>query len=222
VTISENPRITDVLLFEKGEEVNFVRETITLAAGGAAVVIGQVLGGMRLGGVGSVTETHVGNTGNGVFTPDGATPSLVNAPVGVYTVTFLTATHYRVFDPLGREIGEGDTGVVFADLLKFSIAAGGAAFVAGDKFLVTVGAGSGKYAAVAAAAADGTQVATAVAIEAGNPAVGDVQIVAVVRAPAIFKVSGLVWPAGITAPQKAVAIAQLAALGMTVRSDYGF
>jgi hypothetical protein len=42
--LNENPRISDVLLFEEGEEVNFVRDAVTVVSGTAACVAGQVLG----------------------------------------------------------------------------------------------------------------------------------------------------------------------------------
>ncbi len=49
-TITENPRVTDVLLFEEGEEFNFVRDQITLASGTPASVVGQVLGKITASG----------------------------------------------------------------------------------------------------------------------------------------------------------------------------
>jgi hypothetical protein len=49
-TINENPRISDVLLFEEGEEVNLVRDTVTLVSGTPACVVGQVLGKITASG----------------------------------------------------------------------------------------------------------------------------------------------------------------------------
>jgi hypothetical protein len=43
-TINELPRISDVLMFEEGEEVNYVRDAVIVEAGTAASAIGQVLG----------------------------------------------------------------------------------------------------------------------------------------------------------------------------------
>ena len=219
--INESTRITDVLLFEEGEEINYVRDTITLLSGGAAVVIGQVLGSIKVAGA---TETHAGNTGNGVMTLDATTPVLLNAMAGVYTVKAITAAAnggtFRVTGPTGLVLGDVAVGATFSDRIKFVIADGATDFIVGDTFLVTVAAGSGKTGILTPAAIDGTAEAFAVAIEAGNPASADAQIVAVTRGPATFKLSGLVWPGGISAPQKAAAIVQLAALGMTVRSDF--
>jgi hypothetical protein len=79
-----------------------------------------------------------GNTGNGTVsagpTANGAT--VIN---GVYTVTFTGATTFSVFDPNGRELEPGTTGVAYSDGgIGFTITAGGAAFVAGDGFTMTV------------------------------------------------------------------------------------
>ena len=43
-TINELARISDVLFFEEGEEINFVRDTVTVASGTLASALGQVLG----------------------------------------------------------------------------------------------------------------------------------------------------------------------------------
>ena len=76
---------------------------------------------------------------------------------------------------------------------------------------------SGKYAILAPAAADGTETAAAVLYDTAKAAVADAQQVAHVRA---CEVNGLVlvWPDGISAPQKAAAIADLAAAGIIVRT----
>jgi hypothetical protein len=42
--ITELPRISDVLMFEDGEEVNYVRDQITLVSGTPACAVGQILG----------------------------------------------------------------------------------------------------------------------------------------------------------------------------------
>lgn len=42
--LTESTRISDVLFFEEGEEINYVRDVITVASGTVASAIGQVLG----------------------------------------------------------------------------------------------------------------------------------------------------------------------------------
>lgn len=130
---------------------------ITLLSG-QNCVRGTVLGKVALGGA---SETHAGNTGNGVMTLDVTTPVLVNARVGVYTVKCTAAASnsgtFRVIDPLGRVLGDVAVGATFADQIKFVIADGSSDFIVGDTFLVTVAAGSGKYVKSLAAAIDGSQ-----------------------------------------------------------------
>ena len=48
--INENPRITDVLMFEAGEEVNYVESAVTLASGTVASAVGTVLGQVTASG----------------------------------------------------------------------------------------------------------------------------------------------------------------------------
>jgi hypothetical protein len=220
--LTETARISDVLLFEEGEEFNYVRDQITLVSGGAACVIGQVLGKITVAGA---TETHAGNTGNGAMTLDVTTPVLANAKAGVYTVKCTAAAAnggtFRVFDPLGEVLGDVAVAATFADQIKFVIADGATDFIVGDTFLVTVAAGSGKWVQVTPAALDGSAVAAGICILAANPTSADALSVAVARGPAILKAGGVVYTSGMTTPQKATALAQLQALGITTRTDYG-
>jgi hypothetical protein len=50
MTINELPRISDVLSFEEGEEVNYVRDFVTVASGTVASAVGQVLGKITASG----------------------------------------------------------------------------------------------------------------------------------------------------------------------------
>ena len=159
-----------------------------------------------------------GNTGNGTCTA--LTNGLI-AKVGAYTLTFLTATTFTVGDPNGVALPNGVNGAYTDAQINFTITAGGTAFVAGDGFTITVAAGSGKWTQVGPANVDGSQAAAGVCILAGNPTSADTLSVAVTRGPAILKLNGLAWTAGMTSGQKTAAIAQLQALGITVRADYG-
>jgi hypothetical protein len=79
-----------------------------------------------------------GNTGTGTVSA-GPTVTPASAINGVYTITFTGATTFSVFDPNGRELLGGQTGVAYSDAgIGFTITAGGTAFVAGDGFTVTV------------------------------------------------------------------------------------
>lgn len=220
--LTETTRLSDVLVYEAAEEVNYTRDQITLVSGGAACVVGQVLGKITLAGA---SETHAGNTGNGAMTLDATTPVLANAIAGVYNVKCTAAAAnsgtFRVFDPTGKVLGDVAVAGTFADQIKFVIADGAADFIVGDTFLVTVAAGSGKWTQVNPAALDGSQNAAGVCLLKADPTSADALSVAVTRGPAILKTGGLTWTSGMTTNQKNAALAQLQALGITNRTDYG-
>ena len=193
-------------------------------SGTATCLLGQVMGKIILGAASKAVKAG-GNTGAGTLTLDATTPVLANAKVGIYTVRVVAVGTFIVIDPYGVSVGEGIYGaggsVTFADQVKFAFTDDGSThYVVGDGFDITIAAGSGKYAQVTPAALDGSAVAAAVLLQAALPT-ADVQAVAVVRGPAIFKLNGLQWTSGMTAPQKTAAVAQLAAAGMTTRTDYG-
>lgn len=75
---------------------------------------------------------------------------------------------------------------------------------------------SGKYSIHDPAAADGTEVASAVLYRFADVSVAD-QSVVVVRRHAIAAAAELAWIAGISAPQKAAALAALEARGIVAR-----
>lgn len=216
--ITENPRISDALLFEKGEEINYVRDAITLISGGAACIIGQVLGQITKGAITSAVKASGANTGNGTCT---ALSLGASAKVGLYQLRMTAATTFVITDPNGAELTPGNNGAYTDAQINLTITAGGTPFVAGDGFDVTVAAGSLKWTQVAPAAVDGSQNAAGVCIEAGNPASADVASVAVTRGPAILKLNGLAWTSAMTSGQKTTALAQLQVLGITNRTDYG-
>lgn len=130
-------------------------QQITLAAG-AVYPRGAVLGKRTLG---AATSGFVG-TGNGAMTLDATTPLLAGAKQGAYTVTCITAASnsgtFRVEDPNGVVLGDVAVGATFADQIKFVIADGATDFIVGDKFTVTVAAGTGQYLVSVAAAVDGS------------------------------------------------------------------
>jgi len=73
---------------------------------------------------------------------------------------------------------------------------------------------SGKYALLNPGASDGRQVAAGISILECDATLADDLSVALVRGPAIINANALVWPAGITDPQKATALTQLLAIGI--------
>ena len=81
------------------------------------------------------------------------------AQVGAYAVEFIAPARFNVYDPFGNLVGEGTTGVAFANQIGFTITAGGTAFAAGDGFAVSkaVNANAGLIVPLNLVAIDGSQ-----------------------------------------------------------------
>lgn len=75
----------------------------------------------------------------------------------------------------------------------------------------------GKYLVLAPLAADGSEIAVAVLGEAVDAGAADAPGLLIARG-AVLESGALVWPAGITEPQKASALAQLEARGIVARA----
>lgn len=154
--------------------------SITLASG-QNLARGAVLGKAVLG---AAAVTYTG-TGNGTLTMDATTPIRPGAKVGAYTATCITAATdggtFRVEDPDGNVLGDIAVGGTFNDDIKFVIADGSTDFVVGDKFTVTLAAGSGKYVLSAAAAVDGSAAPDLVLAEACDASGGDKTAIAYSR-----------------------------------------
>ena len=204
--------LTKVLSWEADHHRS--RETVTILAGSGAVrelKLGTVLGKATLGT--PLAETLVANTGNGTLTVDAVTPLLGGARKGAYTVECIAAAAnggtFVVFSPDGYSLGMVEVGATFANHIRFAIADGGTDFVVGDGFVITVPAGTGKIVALAPAAVDGTQYAYGVmSMDALAPDGIDGTGQAIVK-DATVNDAGLIWPTGITAAQKAVAVENL-------------
>lgn len=128
---------------------------------------GTVMGQQTLGSATAVAKAG-GNTGNGTVSAVTDVGGFTN--VGIYQVIFTAATTFNVFDPKGRELKPGTTGVAYSDDLAFTITAGGTAFVAGDGFNITVAAGTGNFVPAVATATDGSAVPSAILVDDCNPA----------------------------------------------------
>jgi hypothetical protein len=75
---------------------------------------------------------------------------------------------------------------------------------------------SGKYVPLDPGASDGSEAAAAIAYEDCDASAADTDVTVIVR-DAEVKTDALVWASGVTAPQQATAIAELAALGIIAR-----
>lgn len=223
MAISELITMGDILKYEAGEQALYARDKITLISG-QNLVAGAVLGKVSIGAATSAAKSG-GNTGNGTLVVDASTPVLVNAMTGVYAVRAITAgtnsATFRVTGPTGLVLGDvsfsgsGASGT-FADRIKFAVTDGSTDFVVGDGFDVTVAAGSSKWTQLSLTATDGSQLAAGVLLVATNATAGDTVTVAAAR-NCIVPDNRIVWPGGITAPQKTAAIEQLAVLGIILR-----
>jgi hypothetical protein len=196
------------------------REQITIASG-SDLEPGTVLGKVLTGAASAVAAADAGNTaGSGALTlANPATGAGVKA--GVYRVVCIepgtNGGTFVVEDPDGVEIGTAKVGVAYDGVIKFTIA-DATDFVSGDSFSVTVtkAAGSGKYRALDLTATDGHEVPAGILFGHADALAADARGVAIVR-HAEVNGAELVWPDGISSPNKAAAIATLAKLGIIVR-----
>ncbi|ACA18499.1 putative phage protein GP19 [Methylobacterium sp. 4-46] len=188
-----------------------------------ALLPGTVLGAYTVGAQATAAAAaDAGNTGNGTIAMDGTTPVLASAIDGDYRIVFLTATTFEVINPKGKNIGKGATGAAFSKDIKFTITAGGTAYVAGDALTVSVGVESStsdrRFVPLNLSATDGSQNVTGIAGYRVISNAADEQVTtAITSGPAEVRGVDLIWPAGITAAQKAEGIEQLRRLNIKVR-----
>lgn len=76
---------------------------------------------------------------------------------------------------------------------------------------------SGKYVKLAPAASDGSQTAAGILLMDAAAASADVANVVMLARDAVIDYTDLVWPSGISNPQKTTALAQLKAIGIISR-----
>lgn len=194
---------------------NRSRDNGVLASGqnlGAGTVLGKTAtAGTATGAAGA------GNTGNGTIT---AVTIGGAAKVGVYRAIMIEPAAnlgtFEVNDPDGVLVGRGVVGTPFAGPVNFTLNDGATDFVSGDFFDITVSGLTTKYKILAPAATDGTQNAAGILGSPVDATAADLACLVITRAA---EVNGneLTWPGGITAPQKDIATAQLAATGVIVR-----
>lgn len=199
----------------------FTRETLTLLAGSVvarSIEIGTPLGLAASGGPTLVIGDD--NVGNGVVTL--ADPALGAGVVpGIYRIVCVAAEanggEFEVFDPAGVSIGTAEVGVAFNDVVKFTIADGATDFAVDDAFEIHVPEGT-KAKEWNPEAVDGSQVFHAFAIARASAPVGqDSRILALETGPAIVLEDEIVWPADLSAEDRATLIAAARAKGIKVR-----
>jgi len=206
---SESNYLGDVLKYEAPNL--FSRDEVTLTAGNLA--LGTVVGRKAP----AVTVTPGTNTGNGVM---GAVTLGPAALPGNYVVTCKTkvtnAGVFSVVDPRGLPLPDLTVAVAYAgDHINCTLADGSTDFEVGDKFTIAVSVAS-EVGEFNPAASDGLQFAAGVLLEAVDASATAKQTVIIAR-EAIVSRPALVWKSGTTAPQKAVAVAQLKTQGILAR-----
>lgn len=182
------------------------RETVTVLSG-QNLQPGHVLGKVA---VGTATGAAVsGNTGNGTI---GTVSAGATAKAGVYTATCIEPAAnggtFTVEDPDGVNVGTALVGAAFTGPVGFTIADGATDFVAGDRFTITVAAGSGKYKEYNPANTDGSQTAVAILYAAVDATAADTEGVVIAR-HAEVNAAELIWFSGADSNQKSAGLAQL-------------
>jgi len=206
---SESNYLGDILKYEAPNL--FSRDEVTLTAGNLA--LGAVVGRKAP----AVTVTPGTNTGNGVM---GAVTLGPAALPGNYVVTCKTkvtnAGVFSVVDARGLPLPDLTVAVAYAgDHINCTLADGSTDFEVGDKFTIAVSVAS-EVGEFNPAASDGLQFAAGVLVQAVDASAAARQTVIIAR-DAIVSRPALVWKSGTTAPQKAVAVAQLKTLGILAR-----
>ncbi|WP_305907188.1 head decoration protein [Methylomarinum sp. Ch1-1] len=191
------------------------REAITLIAG-QNLKAGAILGRIETGAASSSADG--GNTGDGTLS---AVSLVEGIQAGDYVLTVTTSAvdggEFQVTDPQGDVIGIGAVGAAFTGGgLSFTLSDGTIDFVVGDRFIITVAEGSLKYTQLNPAGIDGSQYAAAILYDDVDASLADSEAIAIERL-AVANDSLLVWPAGISADEKAGAIGHLKSNHLMIR-----
>lgn len=208
------------------EEDNFHCREAIIVAESQTILANQVLGlGRPNTGAVTVGANAFTGTGNGTLTP--ASPAYgAGVQEGTYTSRLVEAGanlgQFEVTRPDGTVDGFATVGTAYDGQVKFTIADGSTDFSAAAQFTqaVTIAdpADLAQYKVIDPAATDGVQHAAAVAIyPVTTGAAATAKISAWVRGPCQLRAIDLVWPGGITDPQKGTAITELAAVGIILR-----
>ncbi len=208
--LNQPNRLGDWLKWE--EDNLFSRDEVVLGAGN--LLTGAIVGRKAP----AVTVTAgAGNTGNGVM----GTVTLGPAALpGNYVLTCKTkqanAGVFTVADPRGLPLPDLTVAVAYTgDHINMTLADGATDFEVGDAFTIGV-ATSSEVGEFNPAASDGLQFAAGV-LAFDTDATGGATAAVVIARQAIVQRNALVWKSGVTAPQQAVALAQLNTLGILAR-----
>lgn len=195
------------------------RDAITLT-GGAPVLAGTVLGLVGAPGGGEPVASVVAgpdNVGDGTLSV--LSPPQADAPEGIYSIVFTSATRFNLSGP-GElaERGLQPAQQITANGMTFTVTPGETKFAAGDSFEIQYGATgtAGAWCAWNPAASDGSQNAAGILYGTRDATQGDVDAVAITRAAEVNSTE-LIWPPDATSAQIAAATAQLKTAGILLR-----
>ena len=196
---------------------NYSRDAVVVLANNT-IKPNAPVGRITLGA--ATAAAAAGNTGNGTC---GAVTVGAGALPGVYQVLFVEPiTNLGTFlleDPNGKIVGRGFVGTAFSGSgLGFTIADAATDFVAGDRFTITVAAGSGKYVPLDPAATTGAAVCAGVSYGGAKAATSVDGQATVIRRHAKLNKDEIDWGT-LDNTQISTAIADLAALGVIVEAS---
>lgn len=216
---TEANRLNDILKFELSN--NHSREVVTVLSG-QDLVVGAVLGKIKLETCPTTGTAGGGNTGAGTCT---TVTAGAKAKLGTYTLKCLIAAAgagiFSVEDPDGYALPDAIVGVAYVnDQINFTLNDGSPDFAVGDSFTVAIAAGSLSVRSIKSDAVDGSQDAYGILTVDCDASLAAKSSVAIVRDAQIIE-ANLVWtvsPAVSTA-QKAAAMAQFKTMGIVTRTE---
>lgn len=190
------------------------REIVTVASG-QNLKAGHVLGKITVGTATGVAAS--GNTGNGTLS---AITLGAGAKAGTYNLTCVEPAAnggtFLLEDPDGATVGTAHVGTAFTGPLNFTLSDGTTDFVSGDRFLITVAAGSGKYKEYSPDSTNGSNIAVAILLDNIDATAADKEAVIIAR-HAEVNGAELIWWEGADDTTKAEGIVQLKLQTILVR-----
>ena len=220
----EGNTLRDVVRFEVEEDGRLSREVVTVKSG-QILEMGAVLGKETLAACPTTGTPSSPITGAGTCT--GVTAG-AKAKVGTYTIKCIHAVTgggiFSVADPDGYALPNAVVGAYVNDQINFTLADGSPDFSVDDYFTVTIAAGTGYVKELAKGALTsvlGDQDAYGILTADCDASTGAKAAVAIVK-DAVIVAANLVWPDGspaVSAGEKTVALAQLAAKGIVARAE---
>ena len=223
-TLTEGIHATESLVSEAAGERS--RAAITIADEAVVtpcMVLGAVQTGTPTAAAGAPFSAGGGTVGNGAVS---AVSADAGAMAGNWLVEIVGAAGataaFKVIRPDGSVDGQGNVGTPYSGTrsINFSIADGATDYGPNMFVPITVTYADGDsvltYEPLDLAGTDGSQIAAGISYGAYDATDGPVPGGALVR-DCEHNRDIVVWPAGITADQKAIGISQLAALGIILR-----